>query len=107
MGLLLRRLRARMAERGARGIIGLGRAFRIFDDDGSRSLSFSEWTKAMRDYGLALAEGDARLLFDHFDRDGSGSVDYNEFLLAVRVSCCARVARWRPRPRLLTRAGAG
>ena len=30
------------------------RTFRIFDDDGSKSLNFSEFKKGLRDYGLHL-----------------------------------------------------
>ena len=36
----LRNLRDKLASRGARGITGLGRQFRIMDDDNSRSLQF-------------------------------------------------------------------
>lgn len=42
---LLSQLRARLATRGARGIIGLQRAFRIMDDDGSQSLDVREFKK--------------------------------------------------------------
>jgi hypothetical protein len=46
---LLGKVKAKLASRGARGIIGMGKQFRVFDDDNSRSLSQSEFTKAMKE----------------------------------------------------------
>lgn len=46
---LVAKVRTKLASRGARGIIGMGKQFRIFDDDNSRSLDFSEFTKAMKE----------------------------------------------------------
>ena len=81
---LQNRLRDMLKRRGAKGIIGLGRAFRIFDDDGSKSLTLAEFTKAMRDYGLGLSQGEINLLFNAYDKDGGGTIDFNEFLSGVR-----------------------
>ena len=39
--------------RGARGIIGIGRSFRIIDDDGSRSLNLAEFRKCLSDYRIS------------------------------------------------------
>lgn len=44
---LVERLRKKLASRGARGIIGLGKQFRIMDDNHSMSLDKYEFTKAM------------------------------------------------------------
>lgn len=41
------KVRAKLASRGARGIIGMGKQFKIFDDDNSRSLDQYEFKKAM------------------------------------------------------------
>lgn len=49
---LVDKIRAAMKSRGTTGIFGMGRAFRIADDNGSRSLEFDEFTKAMRERGL-------------------------------------------------------
>ena len=38
--------RERIKGRGARGMVGIQRLFKIMDDDGSRSLSEAEFTKA-------------------------------------------------------------
>jgi calcyphosin len=47
--------------RGASGIKGLARAFKIMDDDNSRSLSFKEFKKGMNDYGVYLESEDVGL----------------------------------------------
>jgi Ca2+-binding EF-hand superfamily protein len=48
--LLLEKFREKMAQRGARGILGLQRIFKIMDDDGSGYLDKNEFTKALKDY---------------------------------------------------------
>jgi hypothetical protein len=45
------------------GIFGLGRKFRIMDDDGSKTVSFPEFTKALRETGVIIDESSARKLF--------------------------------------------
>jgi hypothetical protein len=82
----LERLQAQLKARGARGIIGLSRKFRILDDDNSKSLSMSEFKKGIRECGLSLSELELHELFTTFDQDRSGSIDYDEFLRGVRVS---------------------
>ncbi len=84
MDSLIETLRLRLKARGARGIIGLGRAFRIMDDDHSRNLSGSEFTKAMHDYGTGFNETECDILFQGFDTNHNGTVDYDELLRFVR-----------------------
>ena len=50
------RLRSILKSRGARGIIGLGRNFRIIDDNRSRSLCPEEFSKAMHDFRTGFSE---------------------------------------------------
>ncbi len=45
----LAKVRTKLASRGSRGIIGMGKQFKIFDDNNSRSLDFYEFTKAMKE----------------------------------------------------------
>lgn len=59
--------------------------FRRMDDDGSRSLSFAEFSKGITETGLMLDSEEMEQLFRAFDADGSGLVNIDEFLLAVRV----------------------
>ena len=84
MDQLIDRLRIRVKARGARGIIGLGRSFRIMDDDRSRSLCPEEFAKAMQDQGTGFSEEESSLLFQGFDTNRNGSIDYNEFLRFLR-----------------------
>lgn len=51
---LVDKLKKKLASRGARGIIGLGKQFRIMDDNNSRSLDTYEFNKAMKDYMLGF-----------------------------------------------------
>jgi Ca2+-binding EF-hand superfamily protein len=81
---MMNRLRSKLASRGARGIIGLGRAFRIMDDNGSRTLDLYEFTKAMKDYMLGFSDTEIRSLYNYFDYDRCGSIGYDEFLRTIR-----------------------
>jgi Ca2+-binding EF-hand superfamily protein len=81
---LVERLRNKLASRGARGIIGLGKSFRIMDDNNSRSLDVYEFSKAMKDYMLGFSDAELKTLYSYFDSDRSGNVDYDEFLRALR-----------------------
>jgi hypothetical protein len=81
---LLEKFREKLMSRGGRGIIGLARQFKIFDDNNSKSLDFDEFAKAMKDFKLDMSPNEIRVLFGIFDRDGEGSIDYDEFLRAVR-----------------------
>lgn len=81
---MVEKLRAKLASRGARGIIGLGKQFRIMDDNNSRSLDMYEFAKAMKDYMLGFSDSEIKTLYDYFDIDGSGCVCYDEFLRTLR-----------------------
>jgi len=81
---LAEQLKTKLASRGARGVIGLQRQFKIMDDDNSKSLSKYEFNKAMTDYMLGFSAAENSALFEYFDVDNSGSVSYDEFIRAVR-----------------------
>ena len=81
---LITKLKTELKSRGAHGIHGLGRKFRIMDDDGSKSLSMAEFKKAMKECTLELEERELQSLFKFFDKDGSGSISFDEFLNGVR-----------------------
>jgi Ca2+-binding EF-hand superfamily protein len=51
---LLGRFREKMAQRGARGIMGLKRIFKIMDDDNSGYLDRGEFNKALKDYRVSV-----------------------------------------------------
>jgi Ca2+-binding EF-hand superfamily protein len=46
----VQRFRKALRERGGRGIQGLGRQFKIFDDNGNGTLEMDEFVKAIQDY---------------------------------------------------------
>lgn len=87
---LLEKFRNKLLSRGGRGIIGLARQFKIFDDNNSKSLDYDEFAKAIKDFKMEMGPNDIKVLFGIFDRDGEGSVDYDEFLRAVRGEMNAR-----------------
>ena len=66
------------------GIVGLGRKFKIIDDDGSGQLSVAEFKKAIKEHTLDWSDSQFQMVFNHFDVDGSGTITYDEFLSGVR-----------------------
>jgi len=81
----VKKLQAQCLMRGASGIKGIGRTFRIMDDDGSKSIDFNEFKYGCNDYGLFLeTEDEYKAAFASIDKDGSGHIDFNEFLRALR-----------------------
>lgn len=81
----LESLRSQLVSRGARGIVGLQRKFRIIDDDGSGHVNLAEFKKGIRESGVTLSELELNQLFNFFDKDRSGSVSFDEFITGVRV----------------------
>ncbi|XP_040194251.1 calcyphosin-like protein isoform X2 [Rana temporaria] len=80
----LEKLRLQCLTRGSAGIKGLGRVFKIMDDDNSRCLDFKEFLKGLNDYGVMIDKAEAQNLFGLFDKDGSGTIDFDEFLVTLR-----------------------
>lgn len=81
---LITHLRARIAARGARGISGIGKKFKIADDNNSKSLDQEEFKKAMHDFRVGLNQKQVTMAFRIFDRDGNGEISYDEFLRSIR-----------------------
>ena len=50
---LIDRVRQRIKSRGARGILGIGKSFKIMDDDGSGALDINEFAKALSSYRIS------------------------------------------------------
>lgn len=76
--------RAQLVKRGTRGITGIGRAFRIADDDRSGHLSNTECMKAFHDFRINLSDAQNQRLFNLLDTDNNGMVNYEEFLRGIR-----------------------
>lgn len=49
--------------------MGLKRTFQIVDDDGSKSLNWTEFWKAINDFRMRITEPEAKELFNIFDID--------------------------------------
>jgi len=81
---VLEKLRTSLKRRGAEGIRGLGRHFKIVDRDRSGSLDADEFAHACRINNLGLSDSEQRVLMRAFDQDGNGTVQYEEFLRGVR-----------------------
>jgi Ca2+-binding EF-hand superfamily protein len=78
---LLARIRQRIVERGAIGIKGLGRLFRIADDNADNKIDLqNELPKLMGDIGVILNKTELNELVRLLDRDGGGEISYDEFL---------------------------
>ncbi|VDM03693.1 unnamed protein product [Schistocephalus solidus] len=80
----IEKLRYMCLARGASGINGLGRQFRVMDDDSNRQLSKEEFTKGCNDFGCHLSPDEVDKLFADIDTDKSGCIAFDEFLRALR-----------------------
>ncbi|NXA08982.1 CAPSL protein, partial [Sapayoa aenigma] len=78
------KLRLQCLARGSAGIKGLGKIFRIMDDNNSRTLDFKEFMKGLNDYGVTLDKEEVQEIFQRFDKDGSGTINFDEFLVTLR-----------------------
>lgn len=78
------KFRERILARGGKGILGLARQFKIFDDNNSGTLDLPEVTKAIRDFKVDLSANEIKILFNLLDNDGSGEINYDEFLREIR-----------------------
>jgi Ca2+-binding EF-hand superfamily protein len=81
---LLVALKAKLTSRGSMEIRGLGRFFRILDDNRDRKINKVELCDGLKDYGIYLDDEQTNLLFANFDRDNSGTVSFDELLRALR-----------------------
>jgi len=70
--------------RGSMTIRGIGRVFRILDDNRNRQLDVNELLWGLKDFGIGLTEGQVKALLGEMDRDGSNSISFDEFLRALR-----------------------
>ena len=73
-----------MLRRGASSIIGIGRIFKIMDDNRSGTLDIAEFAKGVYESKLDLTDLDIKTLFRAFDRNNDGSISYDEFLRTVK-----------------------
>lgn len=77
-------IKAALLGRGSMTIRGIGRVFRILDDNRNRQLEVNELLWGLKDFGVTLSEAQVKALISAFDRDGSNSISFDEFLRALR-----------------------
>lgn len=71
---LIEKFRQKMLLRGIRGLIGLHRQFRIFDENNTKSIDWMDFNKACKDYRVDLTDTEVKRIFEMFDQDGTGVV---------------------------------
>mmetsp|Transcript_5510 Transcript_5510/g.9365 ORF Transcript_5510/g.9365 Transcript_5510/m.9365 type:complete len:346 (-) Transcript_5510:50-1087(-) len=81
---LIEKLREKLAARGARGMIGIQRVFKILDDDRSGLLDIQEFWKGLCDFRLKFSQEECRKLFDMFDNNGDERLDIDEFIQTIK-----------------------
>lgn len=77
-------MRRKIIARGTRGILGIARLFKNIDDDNSKTLSFQEFDKALKDFRIDVVEEDAWKIFNYLDINKDGTINFEEFLRRVK-----------------------
>lgn len=92
---LMARIRQRIVERGAVGIKGIGRLFKIADDSGDWKIDVhNELPKLMTDIGIILNKTELQELSRHLDINGDGVIDYEEFLIRMAPPMSEERIKW-------------
>ena len=81
---IMDKFREKILSRGGKGILGLARQFKIFDDNNSGTLDLAELTKAIKDFRVDITPNEVKILFNILDSDQCGEVQYDEFLREIR-----------------------
>ena len=81
---IVERMRVMLKKRGAEGLRGLARNFKICDTDGSGKLNVTELAKCFSLCKLALKPAEVETVFDYFDTSDDQLVSFDEFIKCVR-----------------------
>jgi len=77
-------IKQKLKLRGAMSIRGVGRVFRILDNNRNRQIDANELMWGLKDFDIHLNEEQTLVLIKQFDRDNSGTFNFDEFLVALR-----------------------
>eukprot|EP00759_Apiculatamorpha_spiralis_P025754 PhF_6_TR29106/c1_g1_i1/m.42459 len=81
---LLEKIKSLCLRRGANGLRGLTRAFRIMDKNKDLSLSVDELRHGLGDCGIDLSHDELSLLVRAFDVNGDDKIQVDEFVSTLR-----------------------
>ena len=81
---VLDRLRTQLKKRGAEGLLGLARSFKICDTNGSGQLDAEELGKCFRLCKIGMSNQEVDELHTYFDRGRNGTVSFDEFVKTIR-----------------------
>lgn len=63
------------------------RAFRLFDDDDTGTISFKNLKRVAHELGENLTDEEIQEMIDEADKDGDGEISQEEFLKIMRKTC--------------------
>lgn len=92
---LMNRIRQRIVERGVVGIKGLGRLFKIADDNTDKLINLhAELPRLMSDVGILMNKTELNELERLLDRNGDGTISYDEFLYQMAPPLSDERIKW-------------
>lgn len=62
----------------------IAKAFRMFDDDASGSITFKDVKRVIKELGEPITDEEVEQMIDEADRNGDGEVDLEEFARVMR-----------------------
>ena len=68
---------------GPMTVLSLARQFKIIDENGNKTIDFSEFCKGIKNAGLKVPPEVLEELFQSFDYDNSGAISYDEFMVRI------------------------
>lgn len=80
---ICQRIANKIVARGARGIGGMSRSFRIMDKDRNGQLDYNEVKRAMYDYHIASSDKEIQAIFEICNTNRNQKLDFHEFIRAV------------------------
>jgi len=86
------KLRSQLFRKGAKGLKGLARIFKVADFSGNGQLDSDEFEEALGHGGLFLKKDELALLFKYYDSSGDGNISYDEFVSGLAPALNARRA---------------